>query len=97
MKYYHCVEDDRILSTNELLAEFNEFQSEGSYLDESFKDYLSGCMYWNNGSLTPLFEHLSRLRRDLARVKSRNDPDDSDWIETLSAQVAECEKYYLEV
>ena len=97
MAYYHCVEDDRILSTNELLAEFEQFRSEGSYLDESFADYLTGCMWYNNGSLTPLLNHIDNLRRDLARVESRNDPDDADWLDTLRGQIAECERYYLEV
>ena len=97
MAYYFCNEDDRILSTEELRQEFEQFRSEGSYLDDSFGDYLDGCQWYNNGALTPLLDHLTHLRRELARVKSYDDPDNDDWVATLSAQVAECEKYYLEV
>ena len=97
MAYYFCNEDDRILATSDLRAEFDMFRSEGSYLDESFDEYLTGCMYWNNGALTPLLNHIDNLRRDLARVKSYDDPDNDEWVENLSAQITECEKYYLEV
>lgn len=97
MAFYHCVEDDRILSTEQLRSDFEGFQLEGAYVGETFDDYLTGCMWWNNGALTPLLDHLADLRRDLARVKSYGDPDDDEWIDTLSAQIAECEKCYLEV
>lgn len=97
MSYYYCNEDDTILSTAELMQEFNMLRSDGFYLDYSFDDYLQGCMWFNNGALTPLMNHLDNLKRDLARVKSYNDPDNDDWIATLSAQVTECERYYLEV
>jgi len=97
MAWYYCNEDDRILSTEELRQEFDMFRSEGSYLDETFDEYLSGCMYQNNGSLIPLSDHLNHLRRELSRVRSYNNPDNDDWIETLTAQISECERYYKEV
>jgi hypothetical protein len=97
MTYYYCNEDDRILSTAELHQEFDMLRSEGEYPGVSFSDYLTGCQWFNNGALTPLLNHIDNLKRDLARVKSYNNPDDDEWIATLSAQVTECERYFMEV
>ena len=97
MNYYYCNESDKIISTDELRQEFDAFRSEGEYPGVSFSDYLTGCQWFNNGALTPLLNHVDYLKRELSRVKSYNDPDNDDWIATLSAQVTECEKYFLEV
>lgn len=97
MKYYYCNEDDRVLSREDLRLEFESFQSEGGYEGETFSDYLEGCMWWNNGALTPLLNHVDNLKQKLARVRSYGDPDNDDWICSLSAQIAEYNKLYLEV
>ena len=97
MAYYYCNEDDTIVSTDVIRSEFEGFQREGMYLGETFSDYLEGCMWFNNGALTPLLDHANHIRRELNRVRSYNNPYNDEWIENLSAQLAECEKYYLEV
>ena len=97
MTYYYCNEDDCILSTAELHQEFDMLRSEGEYQGVSFNDYLTGCQWFNNGALTPLLNHVDHLKRDLARVKSYDNPDDDEWIANLSAQIAECERYFMEV
>ena len=93
MSYYYCNEDDRILSTDELRHDYYEMFGE-EY--ESFDDYLSACMYWNNGALTPLADHVSAVRKRLAKVLSfiRCDADRewyADEIETLTAEISRCE------
>lgn len=97
MAWYYCNEDDRILSTDDIRQEFDMFRLEGQYIGETFSDYLKGCMWYNNGALTPLLNHIDYLKRELSRVRSYDDSDNDDWLDNLSAQIAECEKYYLEV
>ena len=94
---YYCNEDDRVLSREDLRLEFDSFQAEGEYVVETFSDYLEGCMWYNNGALTPLLNHIDNLKRKLSRVRSYGDPDNDDWIDSLSAQIDEYNKLYLEV
>lgn len=93
MAFYYCNEDDRILSTDEIRHDYYEVFGEDY---ESFDDYLKACMYWNNGALIPLADHVNTLKRRLNKVLSliRNEAEREwyeDEIETLTARIAQCE------
>ena len=98
MKYYHCNETDEVISLARVREEFDQFQLEGYYLDDSFDTYLEGCMYWNNGELTPLTEYSDNLKRRLRKllIFIRDDCEREyyeDEINDLTEQIAELGKY----
>lgn len=97
-KYFHSNEMDEVVSLDRIRSEFEQFQSEGEYLDEPFDYYLEGCMYWNNGDLTPLTEYSDHLKRRLHQVLTfiRDECEREyyeDEIDTLTAQIKELEQY----
>ena len=52
LKYYRCIENDEIMSINQVHSDFLEFSKENpEYENMSFCQYLNGCMTYNNGSL----------------------------------------------
>lgn len=98
MKYYHCNETDEVISLDRVREEFDQFQSEGYYPDDSFDTYLEGCMYWNNGELTPLTEYSDNLKRRLRKLLTfiRDDCEREyyeDEINDLTEQITELEQY----
>lgn len=89
MKYYHSIEDDRILTTDDVRACWEIAKQDGdTFLTSTFDRFLEGSMYWNNGDLEPLGTYADSLRRRLSRI----DPND-DEFETVTAQLSECMKY----
>ena len=99
MKYYHSNEWDEVVTIDRVRSEFEQFQSEGYYLDESFDYYLEGCMEWNNGDLTPLAQYVDELKHRLRKVirwmndDAGNREDYEDEMETLTAIITELEQY----
>ena len=99
MKYYYSNEWDDVVSLDRVRSEFEQFQSEGYYIGESFDCYLSGCMTWNNGDLTPLPDYINglkhRLRRFIrwAHIDAGNRDDYDDNIQILTALITDLEKY----
>jgi len=92
MTYYYSNEDDRVFSEDEVRSFWLIAREDGdSFLTATFDRFLEGCMWWNNGDLTRLDEHVSNLRRKLARST------DEDETATLSAMIAEYDRCYLEV
>ena len=95
MPRYYSNEQDTVLSLETIRECYNEFKDEY----DSFSDYLSGCMWWNNGDLTPLSDHITTLRRRLNGFKTFADMDSeyigayADEIEELTARIAELETY----
>lgn len=84
MKYYHCCETDRVLSEDDLRSEWEQGKTEGWIVpgetgSDSFPDYLECCMYYNNGSLTPLRTYIEELRNML---RYELDSDERESIET---------------
>ena len=69
MKYYWENETQEVISEAKVKAEFSMFGHDY----ESYSDYLSACMYWNNGSLTPLAEKISSVKKEILRKESLND------------------------
>lgn len=70
MKYYHCSETDRIVSEERLRSEWEQGKAEGWIVPDetgydSFTDYLECCMYYNNGTLTPVRTYIEELRNRL--------------------------------
>lgn len=95
MPRYYSNEQDTVLSLETIRECYNEFKDEY----DSFSDYLSSCMWWNNGDLTPLPDHITTLRRQLNGFKTFADMDSeyigayADEIEELTARIAELETY----
>lgn len=61
--------------------------------NESFEYYLSGCMYWNNGALTPLDEKIERLQERLDRYGDRLDTEE---IQELQTEISEYKRLFTE-
>ena len=96
MKYYHCCETDRILSEDDLRSIWEQGKAEGWIVpgetgSDSFPDYLECCMYYNNGSLTPLRTYIEEVR-NLLRYEL-----DDDERKAIEAQIEELTKLESEV
>lgn len=63
MKYYYDSESDEYISIEELKSIYEKYDS-AEY--ESFSDWLTACQWYNNGSLTPIMEHIDFLKRKIA-------------------------------
>ena len=53
----HYIDNDRgyIISREELRKDFDLMtDEERQEYNNSFDDYIKACMYWNNGTLTPI-------------------------------------------
>ena len=61
--YYHCNETDEIVSLSQIRSEYSEFGAEY----QSFDDYLSACMWYNNGALTDVRDKLREVKAELSR------------------------------
>ena len=102
MKYYHSNEEDRILTLDDVKKEYEERMKECSKEEmeiygDNFSYYLSACMHWNNGDLTPLQEHVENLRKDLSHWFANPD-NDEDIAEKKAWEehIAELEKLLTE-
>lgn len=51
---FYDLELDEIVTLAELREEYEALKSYGDTEAESFEEYLSNCMYWNNGTLKEL-------------------------------------------
>ena len=61
-KYYHNNETDAIESIDTIRSDYYEIFGDDY---ETFGDYLSACMTWNNGALTPVSVRLKDVKRRL--------------------------------
>jgi len=87
---YWNMEADKVETGDSIKADyFDMFASDY----DNFSDYLSACMYWNNGALIPLREKIDRIERRLARY---GDMLEADEIEELTAELAELNRLYIE-
>lgn len=99
MAKYYCVENGDVVTTDDVRGFYEEAKRAGNIdPDEPFYYYLAGCMTRNNGSLQPIAERISELRRDLFRVlrladidpANRDDYDDE--ADVLKIQIADLER-----
>ena len=67
------------------------------YENETFEHYLDCCQWYNNGSLKPIDEKLSTIRRRLAEVEHSADEYGmeyyTDEIENLTGEIDRLTKY----
>ena len=97
--YYYSTEWGDVVTLDRVRSEFETFQSEGYYLDESFDCYLEGCMWYNNGDLTPLSDYIDGLKHRLrtavrfAHTDPKNREDYDDDIAELTARITKLEQY----
>lgn len=90
MNMYWCNETDSIVTEDELKENYrNIYASEY----ETFPDYLSACMWYNNGALTDLYSHISKLKKDLNRFI---DWYDAEEVKAIQDDINRLEKLYLE-
>lgn len=87
--YYICVEDDRILSTDEIRAEYEQFKAAGLEGETAtFSDYLRNCLTRYNGSLEPIASRINSLKRRRASVE-RLAGSDAGRVEIFAEEIAE--------
>lgn len=60
---------------------------------ETFPDYLSACMWYNNGALTYLCSHVSKMKNDLIRFEEFYESSER---EAIMQEIEQLEKLYLE-
>lgn len=82
-------EADKVETLEDIRSSFDLFAEEY----ESFPDYLSACMWYNNGALTYLCKHVEKLRSDLNRFEEFYDDDER---QALRKEIRDLEKIYLE-
>ena len=63
--YFHNNETDTVESISDIRRSYDRFGDEY----DTFQDYLSACMWWNNGALTPLEDYASSLEKQLAHLQ----------------------------
>lgn len=95
MAYYWNNEMDVVESTRTIRESYEEFCNDG----QSFDEYLTGCMWWNNGALTPLRDYITTLKLRRNRIE-RLMSNDIEYLEmyddeytALTALIAELETY----
>ena len=67
MKYYYNNETDTIESLDVIRSDYYELFGQDY---ETFDDYLSACMTYNNGVLTDVTEKLRSVKRELNKTLS---------------------------
>lgn len=96
-KFYHDNETDEIVSLDKLRYDWERFMQDGTFsADErevysDFVYYFEACMYYNNGSLTPLRQYIHKLRSELSAI------DDPTEIIAMSDRIMELTRYESEV
>ena len=95
MAYYWNNETDAIETTKTIRESYEEFRNDW----ETFDEYLNGCMWWNNGALTPLRDYITNLKHRRDRIE-RLMSNDTEYLEmyddeytALTALIAELETY----
>lgn len=78
-RYYYSIEDDAIISADEL----NRFRLE-SAPDMSLPEYIASCSYLQNGDIEPLTLYIARLKKAMAQHGKIADPDDLAFIMELT-------------
>lgn len=77
MRYYFVNETQSVISETDIKRNYEEFKSEY----ESYSDYYSACMYWNNGELTPIEEKIASVKREIARKEAYASESDADFFD----------------
>ena len=76
MRYYFMNETQSVVSETDIKRNYEEFKSEY----ESYSDYHSKCMYWNNGELTPIEEKIASVKREIARKEAFDSESDVEFF-----------------
>ena len=97
MKLYYSTEYDEVITEDNLREYWTEFSPEY----ETFSDYVSACMWYNNGNLIPLETKIDSLKKLLARAEYNVDkygcPEEyADEIEQLNAEINMLSEYMKE-
>ena len=87
MNVYWDNETDSIVTEKELHENYERFSMKDY---DSFDDYIMACMWFNNGSLTPLESHIEKVKRDLNRFIDFYDAEET---EAIQADITRFEKY----
>lgn len=86
MRYYFENESQSVISEAEIKANFEEFKDEY----ETYSDYYSACMWWNNGSLTPIEEKIDSVKREIAKKEAFDSESD---IEFFAEDISELRSF----
>lgn len=83
MKYYFCIENQKVYSEQKLYDDFLQFQKENpEEYNYSFDEYIVNCKTENNGSLMTLDEKLEESYNDLHH-ELKQDLKDYDLIDSI--------------
>lgn len=94
MKYYHNNETDAVESTGDVRRAYEQFGDEYT----TFSDFLSACMWWNNGALTPISDYITKLEKRLGFIThcaiiSNEWELYQDEIDNLTQEIEQLNKY----
>ena len=76
MRYYFENESQSVIPETDIMRNYEEFKNEY----ETYSDYYSACMYWNNGSLTPIAEKIDSVKREIAKKESFDSESDVEFF-----------------
>ena len=79
MQYFFNTESGRIENLDDVRKDFELFHSEY----ETFDNFLTACMYYNNGALIPLRMHIQRLESQLKRADELDDDERKEKVKEI--------------
>ena len=86
MKLYHDSETDLIVSDADIQKEYLQSANHDEY--PTFSEYLVSCMYWNNGTLTPIETYISALADRIRRLWNTWEHEADEDIKALESQIS---------
>ena len=100
MKLYYCIEDNSIVTEDALRSEWMEERQLDHFMTDTFGDFLTCSMWYNNGSLQTITERITYLRRTIARKESIVDEYGAygidDELYNLRSELSELTRLYSE-
>ena len=91
MKYYYNIDSDKVEPETRIQDDYRKYFSEDY---DTYGDYLSACMVWNNGSLRTMESHIRRLETELTRYAGSYEPEE---IREKQEEISLLRRMYMEV
>ena len=93
---YWCNEDNKVYTIDDIMRDYPEFKNEYQTPEE----YLSCCMWYNNGALYALSDRIQKVERDINRKKATGKKYGFEYVEEelseLRAELSELNRLYFE-
>lgn len=91
MKYYFNIDSDKVEPETRIQDDYRKYFSEDY---DTYGDYLSACMVWNNGSLRTMESHCRKLEEELNRYADCYEPEE---ISAKQEEISFLRRMYMEV